>query len=69
MTKADDETIRQEAYHLWEQAGRPEGREHEFWATAETRLQEKARKHKKPEHKIDKTSEDSFPASDPVNHM
>ena len=28
------EKIRDRAYHLWESAGRPNGREHEFWAQA-----------------------------------
>jgi len=29
-----DEEVRDRAYFLWEQAGRPSGREHEFWAQA-----------------------------------
>ena len=28
--------IRERAYHLWEAAGRPEGRHQEFWEQAET---------------------------------
>lgn len=28
------EKIRDRAYFLWEAAGRPSGREHEFWAQA-----------------------------------
>lgn len=29
-----EERIRQHAYHLWEASGRPQGRDHEFWAQA-----------------------------------
>ena len=35
-----NEEIRQRAHHLWEMAGRPEGRESEFWHQAERELQE-----------------------------
>jgi hypothetical protein len=34
-----DEQIRKRAHHLWEQAGKPEGREDEFWQLAEQELQ------------------------------
>ncbi len=35
MTVRDNaEKVRERAYYLWEQAGRPCGREHEFWAQA-----------------------------------
>ena len=35
MTQPDrDEEVRDRAYFLWEQAGRPSGREHEFCAHA-----------------------------------
>ena len=37
------EAIRDRAYSLWEQAGKPCGREHEFWAEA-TRQIEAARR-------------------------
>jgi Protein of unknown function (DUF2934) len=33
------EQIRQRAYELWQAAGRPEGREQEFWHEAERELQ------------------------------
>ena len=36
--KATDEQIRQRAHRSWEAAGRPEGREHEFWYQAEREL-------------------------------
>lgn len=35
-----DEEIRERAHQLWEQAGRPEGREQEFWHQAEQELYE-----------------------------
>ncbi|BDA84899.1 hypothetical protein Sa4125_24410 [Aureimonas sp. SA4125] len=30
----NDAAVRDRAYFLWEEAGRPVGREHEFWAQA-----------------------------------
>jgi hypothetical protein len=35
MTKPSEEQIRARAYELWEEAGKPEGREQEFWQKAE----------------------------------
>lgn len=40
MKTPTDEEIRERAWRLWEQAGRPEGREHEFWHQAEQELLE-----------------------------
>jgi hypothetical protein len=37
--KPAEEKIRIRAYELWEQSGRPEGRQHEFWHQAERELQ------------------------------
>jgi Protein of unknown function (DUF2934) len=37
-TPAQDQ-IRNRAYELWEQHGRPEGRQDEFWRQAERELQ------------------------------
>jgi len=34
-----DDQIKRRAHELWEQAGRPEGRELEFWHRAERELQ------------------------------
>ena len=31
---ADETTIREQAYYFWEQDGRPEGRETEYWMRA-----------------------------------
>jgi hypothetical protein len=42
MTKPTEDQIRQRAHDLWEQAGKPEGREDEFWHLAERDLQEKS---------------------------
>lgn len=40
MQMADrDEQVRRLAYHLWETAGRPYGREHEFWAEASRQVE------------------------------
>ena len=38
MSKASDEQIQARAHQLWEAAGRPDGREHEFWYQAEKEL-------------------------------
>jgi hypothetical protein len=38
MTKTMEEEIRTRAHQLWEQAGKPEGREDEFWHQAEKEL-------------------------------
>ncbi|MBV8094631.1 MAG: DUF2934 domain-containing protein [Acetobacteraceae bacterium] len=35
MSPEREQRIRERAYHLWEQEGRPEGRETEFWERAE----------------------------------
>ena len=40
MAYPTDEQIRIRAYELWEQAGKPQGREAEFWHLAERDLQE-----------------------------
>lgn len=35
----DEQQVRELAYHLWEEAGRPEGDGVEFWLKAENALQ------------------------------
>ena len=40
MPSLPEEDIRSRAHQLWEAAGRPEGREEEFWREAERRLKE-----------------------------
>lgn len=60
----DEQEIRECAYRLWEEAGSPEGREHEFWLRGKELLAKR-----KGHVDVDAASEQSFPASDPVNHM
>jgi hypothetical protein len=38
MEKSIEEQIRTRAHELWEQAGKPEGREDEFWHEAEKEI-------------------------------
>ena len=38
----DEAAIREQAYYFWEQDGRPEGRETEYWERAEVALTEKS---------------------------
>ena len=38
----DDQTIREKAYLLWEQDGRPDGRETEYWTRASVALTSEA---------------------------
>lgn len=64
-----EDKLRELAYKLWEEAGRPSGRQEEFWQQAEERLaQEKQEKRHVPNDDLDAAGKDSFPASDPVNH-
>lgn len=53
-----EQRIREKAYQLWEEAGRPEAREQHFWFLAEASIRDE-------EAKLDKALADSFPASDP----
>ena len=39
MPEPTEEQIRKRAYELWEQAGKPEGREDELWDQAQRELQ------------------------------
>lgn len=40
MALPTDDQIRSRAHQLWEKAGRPDGREQEFWHRAEQELKE-----------------------------
>jgi hypothetical protein len=60
----NEEEIREYAYALWQEAGSPEGQESEFWYRAKELI---ARRN--GDEDVDAASEESFPASDPVNHM
>ena len=39
MAQPTEEQIRKRAFEMWEQAGKPEGREDEFWKQAQKELQ------------------------------
>jgi len=41
MSYPNDEQIRTRAHELWEQAGKPEGKDDEFWHLAERDLMER----------------------------
>jgi len=41
----DREKIRQRAHQLWEQAGKPEGKDDDFWLQAERQLEEEQIRH------------------------
>jgi hypothetical protein len=58
--EARQERIRQRAYTIWLDAGRPEGAAMDHWRTAEAMEAADA--------EADTASEDSFPASDPPSH-
>lgn len=72
-----DQQIRERAYQLWEEAGRPEGRAEEFWFHAQadihTRRAAEVRTAGRKEMRdppgdwdiVDEQSDESFPASDP----
>lgn len=45
MAPVLEEDIRKRARELWEAAGRPEGRDEEFWHEAERRLKEEMIQH------------------------
>ncbi|MGY4230038.1 hypothetical protein ACVMIH_007399 [Bradyrhizobium sp. USDA 4503] len=38
MNRRIDETVAVRAYQLWEKAGKPEGRDEEFWRLTEQQL-------------------------------
>jgi hypothetical protein len=40
---AIEEVIRKRAHELWERAGRPEGRSHEFWFAARAEIEGEAK--------------------------
>ena len=42
MSGDREQSIRERAYELWERAGSPEGRDEEFWQSAERELLEQA---------------------------
>jgi hypothetical protein len=60
----EEHEIREFAYRLWQEAGSPEGQETEFWQKAKELMAER-----NAHADVDAASEQSFPASDAVNHM
>jgi hypothetical protein len=40
MQTIDQQKVRDRAFQLWDRAGQPEGRDHEFWFDAERELAE-----------------------------
>lgn len=42
MSKLSEEQIRTRAHQLWEVAGKPEGREQDFWLEAERELSQES---------------------------
>ena len=57
----DQNSVRELAYRLWEERGRPQGRPEEDWYAAERRLSDPAARSKL----VDEAVKESFPASDP----
>jgi hypothetical protein len=45
MAQVEEQKIRERAHQLWEQAGRPEGKEQQFWLEAERLLKEEQIRH------------------------
>jgi DUF2934 family protein len=44
MKRQIDEAVAARAYELWEQAGKPEGRDEDFWHLAEQQLAQRRQK-------------------------
>jgi Protein of unknown function (DUF2934) len=61
-----EQKLREMAYRLWDAAGRPIGREDEFWQLAEERLDRDQPSVLNDD--LDMAGDHSYPASDPVNH-
>ncbi len=62
----EHQTIAELAYQLWEQRGRPDGEHEQIWLDAEQQVKNTvAPPPERAAPAIDKTLEDSFPASDP----
>jgi hypothetical protein len=59
--KPNEEAVRQLAYRLWEQRGRPHGRSEEDWFAAEKRLGGASAADSRG---VDESVKESFPASD-----
>jgi hypothetical protein len=66
---AVEQMVRDRARELWEEGGRPQGREAEFLAEARRQVIHSgaASKNSVVDAELDQAGKDSFPASDPVN--
>lgn len=62
-TQLDVSKLRDLAYRLWEERGKPVGRADEDWFEAERRLQ--SDQHRAESAAVDEAMRESFPASDP----
>jgi hypothetical protein len=60
FTMSVHEQISQRAYFLWEQAGRPEGRDKEFWTAAENELDSSNCSRERSKEKDTSSDGDSF---------
>jgi hypothetical protein len=58
--QAREDRIRERAYHIWLDAGCPDGAAHDHWRMAEAQQAADAA--------VDEASDESFPASDPPSH-
>lgn len=67
LTDHDLSCIREAAYRMWEEAGRPEGNGDEYWHAAERRYRAMHHREDTPEviGVVQEAGEESFPASDP----
>jgi hypothetical protein len=45
MDKTDEDEIRERAHQLWEQAGKPDGQDEQFWREAERQLRDERVQH------------------------
>jgi hypothetical protein len=52
MAYPTDDQIRVRAHLVWEEAGKPEGREHEFWYQAERQLQHQENQPNLPDNSV-----------------
>lgn len=62
--EALQQRIRDRAYRLWEEEGRPDGKAAEHWMRASAMEAERLN----DEDRIDEEGMESFPASDPPSH-
>jgi ferredoxin len=67
LTEHDLGCIREAAYRMWEEAGRPEGKGEEYWLAAENRYLAMHHREDDPTvvSVVHEACEESFPASDP----